>query len=194
MPSRCSRNCPKGLFILSYVVECQLTYFCIAESVFVILKIDHSMPATPVWIPQMGMKFSSVDEAWEFWVTYGGRMGFDVRKCYTNKSGLDGLVTTGRFVCSNQGYRAENKKYCVGKRNRAHTRTCCMVRMGITLDRENMTYKVHDLFVDHNHILQIAQTSHLMPSQRNISKHQAVDIEVADASGIAPKASYEFLG
>ena len=36
------------------------------------------MPATPVWIPQMGMKFSSVDEAWEFWVTYGGRMGFDV--------------------------------------------------------------------------------------------------------------------
>ena len=45
---------------------------------FVILKIDHSMPATPVWIPQMGMKFSSVDEAWEFWVTYGGRMGFDV--------------------------------------------------------------------------------------------------------------------
>jgi len=152
------------------------------------------MPATPVWIPQMGMKFSSVDEAWEFWVTYGGRMGFDVRKCYTNKSGLDGLVTTGRFVCSNQGSRAENKKYCVGKHNRAHTRTCCMVRMGITLDRENMTYKVHDLFVDHNHILQIAQTSHLMPSQRNISKHQAVDIEVADASGIAPKASYEFLG
>ena len=71
-------------------------------------------------------------------------MGFDVRKCYTNKSGLDGLVTTGRFVCSNQGSRAENKKYCVGKRNRAHTRTCCMVRMGITLDRENMTYKVHD--------------------------------------------------
>ena len=152
------------------------------------------MPATPVWIPQMGMKFSSVDEAWEFWVTYGGRMGFDVRKCYTNKSGLDGLVMTGRFVCSNQGSRAENKKYCDGKRNRAHTRTGCMVRMGITLDRENMTYKVHDLFIDHNHILQIAQTSHLMPSQRDISKHQAVDIEVADASGIAPKAAYEFLG
>ena len=89
MPSRCSRNCPKSLFILSYVVECQLTYFCIAKSLFVILKIDHSMHVTPVWIPQMGMKFSSVDEAWEFWVTYGGRMGFDVRKCYTNKSDLD---------------------------------------------------------------------------------------------------------
>ena len=33
-----------------------------------------------------------------------------------------------------------------------------------------------------------------MPSQRNISKHQAIDIELADDSGIAPKAAHEFLG
>ncbi|CAO2193696.1 unnamed protein product [Urochloa humidicola] len=72
------------------------------------------MVATPFWIPQMSMTFSSFDEAWQFWVTYGGRMGFDVRKSYTNKSGLDGLVTTSRFVCSNQGHRVENK-FCVGK-------------------------------------------------------------------------------
>ena len=56
------------------------------------------------------------------------------------------------------------------------------------------TCKVHDLFVEHNHILQTAQTSHLMPSQRNISKHQAIDIDVADDSGIAPKVAHEFLG
>jgi zinc finger SWIM domain-containing protein 3 len=66
--------------------------------------------------------------------------------------------------------------------------------MGITLDREKGTYMVHDLFVEHNHILQTAQTSHLIPSQRNISKHRAIDIEVADDSGIAPKAAHEFLG
>jgi zinc finger SWIM domain-containing protein 3 len=150
--------------------------------------------AIPFWIPQIGMTFSSFDEAWNFWVTYGGRMGFDVRKCYTNTSPLDGLVTSSRFVCSNQGSRTENKNFSVSKRNRAHTRTGCRVRMGITFERENRTYKVHDLFVEHNHILQTAQTSHLMPSQRNISKHQAIDIEVADDSGIAPKAAHEFLG
>ena len=110
-------------------------------------------------------------------MTYGGRMGFDVRKSYTNTSNLDGLVTSSRFVCSNQGSRAGDKRFCVVKRNRAHTRTCCVVRMGITLERENKIYKVHDLFVEHNRILQTAQTSHLMPSQRNISKHQAIDIE-----------------
>jgi zinc finger SWIM domain-containing protein 3 len=149
--------------------------------------------ATPFWIPQMSMTFSSFNEAWDFWVTYGGRMGFDVRKSYSNKSPLDGLVTTSRFVCSNEDSRTENK-FCVAKHNRAHTRTGCRVRMGITLDREKGTYMVHDLFVEHNHILQTAQTSHLMPSQRNISKHQAIDIEVADDSGIAPKAAHEFLG
>ncbi|CAN6300800.1 unnamed protein product [Urochloa humidicola] len=149
------------------------------------------MAAIPFWIPQMSMTFSNFDEAWQFWVTYGGRMGFDVRKSYANKSGLDGQVTTSRFVCSNEGHRVENK-FCVG--NRAHTRTGCRVRMGITLNRENGTYVVHDLFVEHNHILQTAQTSHLMPSQRNISKHQAIDIEVADDSGIAPKVAHEFLG
>ena len=121
-------------------------------------------------------------------------MSFDVRKSYTNTSNLDGLVTSSRFVCSNQGSCAEDKRFCVVKRNRAHTRTGCLVRMGITLERENKIYMVHDLFVEHNHILQTAQTSHLMPSQRNISKHQAIDIEVADDSGIAPKAAHEFLG
>ncbi|CAL4975218.1 unnamed protein product [Urochloa decumbens] len=35
------------------------------------------MAATPFWIPQMSMTFSSLDEAWQSWVTYGGRMGFD---------------------------------------------------------------------------------------------------------------------
>ena len=139
------------------------------------------------------MTFGGFDEAWDFWVTYGVRMGFDVRKCYTNMSGLDGLVTSSRFVCSNEGSRAENKRFCIVKRNRAQTRTGCRVHMGITLDRENGTYTIHDLFVEHNHILQTAQTSHLMPSQRNISKHQAIDIEVVDDSGITPKAAHEFL-
>ena len=93
---------------------------------------------------------------------------------------------------SNQGSRAEDKRFCVVKSNRAQTRTGCLVRMGITLERENKIYKVHDLFLEHNHILQTAQTSHLMPSQRNISKHQAIE-KLGDDSGIAPKVAQEFL-
>jgi hypothetical protein len=41
-------------------------------------------------MPRTGMKFSCVDEAWKFWVSYGGKIGFDVRKQYNNKSAVDG--------------------------------------------------------------------------------------------------------
>ncbi|KAK3007467.1 hypothetical protein RJ639_013339 [Escallonia herrerae] len=34
------------------------------------------------WIPKNGMEFDSRDEAWKFWVDYGGKMGFGVRKDY----------------------------------------------------------------------------------------------------------------
>uniref|UniRef100_A0A0E0EAW0 Uncharacterized protein n=1 Tax=Oryza meridionalis TaxID=40149 RepID=A0A0E0EAW0_9ORYZ len=44
------------------------------------------MNSTPCWMPRTGMKFSYVDEAWKFWVSYGGKIGFDARKQYNNKS------------------------------------------------------------------------------------------------------------
>ena len=31
-------------------------------------------------IPEIGLSFRNPDEAWQFWVTYGRRTGFDVRK------------------------------------------------------------------------------------------------------------------
>ena len=55
-------------------------------------------------IPQVGMRFRNVDEAWAFWVAYGGHAGFDVRRRYANKSRLDGQVGSCRFVCSNEGH------------------------------------------------------------------------------------------
>lgn len=36
--------------------------------------------------PQLGLRFKNPDEAWKFWVAYGGSTGFDVRKRYANVS------------------------------------------------------------------------------------------------------------
>ncbi|KAL6609544.1 hypothetical protein ACP70R_039513 [Stipagrostis hirtigluma subsp. patula] len=63
--------------------------------------------------------------------------------------------------------------------------------MGLTIDREAGNYEVFDLFLEHNHMLQLPQTAHLMPSQRKISEVQAFEIEIADDSGIGPKAAHE---
>jgi len=59
------------------------------------------------------------------------------------------------------------------------------------LDRVTGNYEVFDLILEHNHVLHLPQTFHLMTSQRKISEVQAFEIETADDSGIWPKAAHE---
>ena len=126
-----------------------------------------------------------------FWVSYGGQKGFEVRKRYTNKRSSDGMVRSCRYVCANGGHRVEDKRGRLIKCPRAETRTDCQVRMGLVLDREKGNYKVTDLILEHNHTLQLPQTSHLMVSQRKNSELQGFEIETADDVGIGPKAAHE---
>ena len=131
-------------------------------------------------LPQVGMEFSSVQEAWMFWISYGGQKGFEVRKRFANKRKSDGKVRSCRYVCANEGHRKKDKRDHLTKCRRAETRTDCQVRMGLTMDREKGTYKVTDLILEHNHMLQLPQTSHLMVSQRKISELQGFEIQSAD--------------
>jgi len=50
---------------------------------------------------------------------------------------------------------------------------------------------VADLVLEHNHILHLPETSHLMASQRKISELQGFEIETADDAGIRPKATHD---
>jgi zinc finger SWIM domain-containing protein 3 len=126
------------------------------------------------WIPRVGMRFRNPDEAWMFWLAYGGRAGFDVRKRNKHVSKLDGQISSCRFVCSNEGILKKSLTLDhVPKRSRAETRTNCKVLMIITLDRVGNNYEVTDLQLEHNHYLQLPQTCHLMASQRKISEVQA---------------------
>ena len=52
----------------------------------------------PSWVPQVGQKFRNLDDARSFWVNYGGHVGFEVRKRYTNESRFDEKVTSRRYV------------------------------------------------------------------------------------------------
>jgi hypothetical protein len=58
----------------------------------------------PSWAPQIGQKFRNLDDAWSFWVNYGGRAGFEVRKKYTNESKFDEKVTSCRYMCAKEGF------------------------------------------------------------------------------------------
>ncbi|XP_056690357.1 protein FAR1-RELATED SEQUENCE 5-like [Spinacia oleracea] len=143
--------------------------------------------------PQIGMEFDSVEDAWNFWLQYGGKLGFNVRKHYENKT-KDGQVTSRRYVCSKEGFRPLDKRDHLTINSRAEKRVGCKVRMGICLIKATGKYRVHDFVSEHNHILHSPDTSYLLSSQRKISEVQAIEIELADDSGIRPRAAHEFIG
>ena len=34
--------------------------------------IPHRENVNPIWVPQIGQKFRNLDDAWTFWLDYGG--------------------------------------------------------------------------------------------------------------------------
>jgi zinc finger SWIM domain-containing protein 3 len=145
------------------------------------------------WTPRLGMEFSTPDEAWNFWVSYAGKTGFDARKHYSNKN-KNGVVTSTRFLCGKEGHRSRDKREDQYKSSRAETRTGCNARMGIILNRGTNKYQIHDFVAEHNHIFYRPDMIHLIPSQRKICPLDAMDIDAADHAGIAPKAAHVFSG
>lgn len=59
------------------------------------------------------------------------------------------------------------------------------------LDRGKDDYEVSDVVLEHNHLIHLPETPHLMATQRKISEIQASEIEAADDSGIRPKDAHE---
>ena len=81
---------------------------------------------------------------------------------------MDGKVTSCKYVCAKEGRRAQDKRDHLIKKPRAETRTCCEVRMCLSLNRVVEHYEVVDVMLDHNHGLYLPQSFHLMLSQRKI--------------------------
>ncbi|KAL1341499.1 hypothetical protein AAHE18_09G091000 [Arachis hypogaea] len=144
------------------------------------------------WLPKLGKTFNTVEEAWQFWIDYGGRMGFGVRKQYSNKN-ADGKILSLRFVCAKEGVRKSDKRDSLTVIPRLETRTNCGVKLGIRYIKGIEKYEIHDFFSEHNHPLHLSHTTHMLTCQRKISQVQAQEIEMADDSGITQRASFELM-
>ncbi|XP_047953503.1 protein FAR1-RELATED SEQUENCE 5-like [Salvia hispanica] len=78
--------------------------------------------------PRIDMKFDSLDDAWMFWVQYGGK----------------------------EGVRKEDKRDSLTINPRLETRTNCQVRLGVTYVKG--IYKVNEFKEEHNHPLHLPET------------------------------------
>uniref|UniRef100_A0A803QFQ4 Protein FAR1-RELATED SEQUENCE n=1 Tax=Cannabis sativa TaxID=3483 RepID=A0A803QFQ4_CANSA len=96
------------------------------------------------------------------------------------------------FCCSCEGTRGNDKRNVNVKRHRAETRFGCLAKMKINC-RQIGKYQVVEFIAEHNHVTSSPIKSHLHRSQRRLSATQVVEIELAESSGITPKASVELM-
>ncbi|KAK1582382.1 hypothetical protein Q3G72_014464 [Acer saccharum] len=64
--------------------------------------------------------------------------------------------------------------------------------MGFSVKKE--TYGRNKRTDEHNHPLVMPKCAHMLPSQRTLSSSQAIEVDLAEESGISLKFSYELLG
>ncbi|XP_057771200.1 protein FAR1-RELATED SEQUENCE 5-like [Salvia miltiorrhiza] len=141
--------------------------------------------------PRIGMQFDSLDEVWMFWVQYGGKSGFGVRKHYSNKNKKTGHITSYKYVCCKEGIRKADKRDSLALNPRLETRTDCKVRLGVTyMDGK---YKINEFIEEHNHPLHLPETVHMLSSQRKITEIQAHEIDLAEDAGLRQKSAYNLL-
>jgi zinc finger SWIM domain-containing protein 3 len=92
-------------------------------------------------VPQVGMIFKYLKEAWVCCLAYGVHTCFDVRKRYANKSKINGKITSYRYVCAKEGVWKKGQRETFQKCFRAETRTKCNAFMSLTQNRVSESLK-----------------------------------------------------
>ncbi|XP_062101001.1 protein FAR1-RELATED SEQUENCE 5-like [Humulus lupulus] len=154
------------------------------------IKMIHACIRDEV-IPKVGMEFETEEEAYNFYNTYAYNVGFSIRRSKGHKD-KDGKMKDRIFCCSCQGFRGTDKRDVNVKRHLAETRFGCLAQIKIN-SRQTGKYKVVEFIEEHSHVTSSPTKSHLHRSQRKLTAAQAVEIELAEDSGIAPKASLELM-
>ncbi|KAL7167506.1 hypothetical protein ACSBR2_038049 [Camellia fascicularis] len=154
----------------------------------------YSTPQTePIGLPSFylpslrkpeGMTFDSEQCAYDFYNTYGGRMGFSIRRDYCRKNKFTNQLICRLLVCNKKGFRKVDKRDPLAKNPRVETRIGCEARLYIKLDESIGKFVVTNFKEKHNHDLVSPECAHMLPSQRKISTTQAIELDLAAQSGL----------
>uniref|UniRef100_A0A803PZF9 SWIM-type domain-containing protein n=1 Tax=Cannabis sativa TaxID=3483 RepID=A0A803PZF9_CANSA len=155
-----------------------------------IMQIHSNIPDDE--IPKVSMEFKTEEQAYNFYNVYAYKVGFSIRRSKSHKDNENGKIKNRTFCCSCEGFREKDKRNDNVKCHRATTRFGCLARMKIKLHQFGK-YQVIEFNPEHTHVTSSPSMSHLHRSQRRITPAQASEIEMAENSGIAPKASMELM-
>uniref|UniRef100_A0ACD5XCQ6 Uncharacterized protein n=1 Tax=Avena sativa TaxID=4498 RepID=A0ACD5XCQ6_AVESA len=120
--------------------------------------------------PKVGMVFLNEDKAYEFYVSYAGNAGFNVRKGCAEKT-LKNVRRSRAYVCSKEGFRPKSVT-AEPKKQRPETRTGCQAHMTVKITTSGK-YVVTEYVADHNHDLEAPLVDiQILRSQNLLAKLQ----------------------
>ncbi|XP_044985079.1 protein FAR1-RELATED SEQUENCE 12-like isoform X2 [Hordeum vulgare subsp. vulgare] len=126
--------------------------------------------AGPGGEPKVGMVFLNEDKAYEFYVSYAGTAGFNVRKGCSEKT-ANNVTRSRAYVCSKEGFRHKSVT-AETKKQRAETRTGCEAHMTVKITTSGK-YVVTEYVADHNHDLEAPVVDiQILRSQKLLAKLQ----------------------
>ncbi|XP_073138915.1 protein FAR1-RELATED SEQUENCE 5-like [Henckelia pumila] len=125
--------------------------------------------------PKIGMKFTSIEDAFSFYNQYAREAGFSARISNSKKNKMNEVVWK-QFACFKEGHtdesrRNEQEKSDQPKKERARgeVRTGCKSRISIVKEQTGSNWIVKTLMESHNHPLSSPSKVHLLRSHRNVS-------------------------
>ncbi|XP_042458601.1 protein FAR1-RELATED SEQUENCE 5-like [Zingiber officinale] len=126
--------------------------------------------------PKIGMKFSSLEEAYSFYNQYAREAGFSVRINNSKKNKMTNEVVWKKFVCFKEGHTDQMRwnKHAKGdqrirERARGEVRTGCKSNISLVKEQTGSIWVVTNFIEDYNHPLSTPSKVHLLRSHRNIS-------------------------
>ncbi|KAG6436722.1 hypothetical protein SASPL_101624 [Salvia splendens] len=129
---------------------------------------------------EIGMKFASIDDAFEFYNQYACEAGFSARISNSKKNKMNEVVWK-QFVCFKAGQtdevRSKNRASSGGpikKRARGEVRTYCKAKISIVKQQTGPYWSISLFTEGHNHGLSTPSKVHLLRSYRSVSAAKRV--------------------
>ncbi|XP_026385003.1 protein FAR-RED IMPAIRED RESPONSE 1-like [Papaver somniferum] len=136
--------------------------------------------------PALGMGFESIDDAWEFYKTFGKVTGFPVVKSTSVKNGA-GYIRSYKFTCARAGKCSSVSENPL--RPQATIKCGCQAKLVLQLDCL-VGYVISQLNLDHNHELKPENARHFR-CNRFINSRVKNQIDLLDQSGVRLCKSYD---
>ncbi|KAF5781947.1 putative transcription factor FAR family [Helianthus annuus] len=151
--------------------------------------------------PVIGMIFSSLEQACQFYENYAKLGGFTVRK--NTQTTNRGVISLKYLVCSKEGHKIfrrintlKDDKESGSKekqiRRRPSIRTGCLAHLRLQICETNK-YKVYSFVERHNHELVDADDYHLLSAARNLSYNKEQLIFDLSKLNIGPIKAFNIM-